>query len=265
MKSLFAFLFALVLTNAAVPKIHNGDRKYVIKLANIHRAEFAKGETYNDKYGQVTTPRAKRMYKLTYSKKLEKKARKAARACNSNLSVGFLYFVRNSYQIYMQNEYPITFNNVAKYALSTWETMFWASKLTLKDTITGKILFMKQSLIWNETSKYDLDKKTLGDIDIQQAIGTEFGQYAYDKASQIGCFMHICSNITGRWRDKVTELNATFIRPEYPFLVCTYNKKISFGKPIYKKGKKLKCPKGSRPSRSSKGLCTVKGVKEIHK
>jgi hypothetical protein len=84
-----------------------------------------------------------------------------------------------------------------------------------------------------------------------------FTQLIWAKSSQVGCGVAACTNVTG------VSGSAT----SYTVVVCSYKKAGNVdGQAIYKKGKKQKCPKGSKAVKKTR-LCKVKGKKgkAIHK
>ncbi|KAI6177819.1 hypothetical protein M3Y97_00949100 [Aphelenchoides bicaudatus] len=238
MKALFVLLFVLVLANAK--KLTNKERKEILYQANNQRAQLAIPTKYKDENEQTNTPPAANMYKLTYSKKLEKKALKMAKTCNTNLSLGYTFFVRDINDV-DDDEPPPSYSTFIPNAVFLWATMFAEYQTTYFDK-SGAVTHQQQPLVWNETSKYSLPNATKA----REAYGTEFGQFMWAKASQIGCAQQYCSAITGRWRDKLLELNIAFNSTTYPFVVCAYKKKAVYGQNVYKKGKKMKCPKGTK-------------------
>ncbi|KAI6170649.1 hypothetical protein M3Y97_01131600 [Aphelenchoides bicaudatus] len=204
-------------------------------------------------------PPAANMYKLTYSKKLEKKALKLAQACNTDLGLGFTYFVMDTSPLPRGEDPPPDFLTLVPNAMLMWWSMFSDYRTTYTDSKTRIVQFKRQPLLWNETSKYALYNKT-----VREGLGTEFGQFFGGKASQIGCGVNTCNNVTGVWSTKMSELNLKYNASTFPFVVCAYKKKISFGRPLYKKGKKMKCPKGSVANKKTH-LCIIKRLKAIHK
>ncbi|KAI6177837.1 hypothetical protein M3Y97_00950900 [Aphelenchoides bicaudatus] len=209
------FVVLLILIEVDAFKMTNKKRKQILKEANVNRHQTAQGSIYEAGGVKSEMPVASNMYKLGYSLGLEKKALKKAKKCNSDLPLGYNYFVKDT-----TIDYTVAlpeFTTPVHYALFDWAVMFYDAQTTYTDEKTGKVIFKAQSLQWNETSKYALPNATI-----------------------------------------------EFNRSKYPFIVCAYNKKIVFGKNVYKKGDKLKCPKNSKPNKKTQ-LCEIKGMKAIQK
>ncbi|KAI6177818.1 hypothetical protein M3Y97_00949000 [Aphelenchoides bicaudatus] len=200
-------------------------RSEALYIANDQRQQIAEGVKLQYKNQLFDVSPASNMYKLTYSFKLEKKAIAKVKTCNTDLPLGYTYYIRDV-SVDRPNDPPPSYSTDIPNAMFEWFEMFYDTQTTY--------------------------------------TGTEFGQFFYAKASQIGCAQQNCKEVTGRWRNKLNELNITFSNSNYPFVVCAYDKKLTFGKSVYKKGKKLKCPKGSKPNKKHH-VCDVKGRKRMHK
>ncbi|KAI6177851.1 hypothetical protein M3Y97_00952300 [Aphelenchoides bicaudatus] len=266
-------LFTLLLIFVDSKKLTNKQRKYILKIANKERSYIARGFYENNRDSDQSTvdiPPASNMYKLTYSLKLEKKAIEKAKTCDTNLSLGYTYYPGSFY--YDSSEglsYPLHVRIATSF--SEWAYTFKEYRTTFRDFDTREVLFKKQPLTWTENSKDAIfnqllnNEKFLGGYLFESVLGTEFGQFVWAKNKEIGCALQTCKNFTGTWVEQLKAVNLTWeLNYHDELVVCAYKTKAKFGQKIYKKGKKLKCPKGSRPSKSYKRLCTVKGLKEIH-
>ncbi|KAI6184908.1 SCP domain-containing protein [Aphelenchoides bicaudatus] len=158
MKSKFIVLLVAIVLLAVVleAKMSKKIRKSIVKQQNKFRSKVAKGKCAN---GTGTLPKAGNMYTLVYSKKLEKKAVKAAKLCSLNITGATVF---------------VAIGTVKSAALAKDATKNWAAELS------GNITLPSLTYSAVNASAY-----------------SNFTQLIWASSKQIGCASATCANVTG--------------------------------------------------------------------